>query len=492
MIARPHDRTRSRMIQLIEGAPEGVLAFEAVGEVDAEDYEDVLKPAIEEALAGDDRLRFVFEIGSEFDRFTAGAAWDDMALEFAHSRRLGALCPGHRPRLGGARGQGARLADGRPPQGVRHRRAQGRAGVGGLRRMTAGPGTIYLCAPVNALVEGIYQERIPLTQIRRHGDFGLGTFDSLDGEMVLLDGRFYQVTGDGVVREVREDEAATPFACVTFFEPVTHDDLDEELDYAAFQEWILGLLPSPNLFYALRIEGSWADVKVRSVPRQENYRPLVEVAKHQPEFVFDEAEGTLAGFYSPAFLESLSVPGLHLHFLSERPLAGRAPAELPSAPRPRERAVHRDAGAGPADEPRLPHLGLPPRHRGGPGPGGEVGGGKAGSPAVAADVLRERAAVTASTCAARLVEAARAAVRSALGEAHGRSSRARRGPQHGPTGASALVLALVRLTQVLDPRPAASAVVDSSHASGLAATEQALLPGVRSIAPALGNVTWTR
>jgi acetolactate decarboxylase len=182
--------------------------------------------------------------------------------------------------------------------------------------MTAGPGTIYLCAPVNALVEGIYQERIPLTQIRRHGDFGLGTFDSLDGEMVLLDGHFYQVTGDGVVREVREDEAATPFASVTFFEPVTHDDLAEELDYAAFQEWILGLLPSPNLFYALRIEGSWADVKVRSVPRQENYRPLVEVAKHQPEFVFAEAEGTLAGFYSPAFLESLSVPGLHLHFLS--------------------------------------------------------------------------------------------------------------------------------------------------------------------------------
>ena len=72
------------MIQLIEGAPEGVLAFEAVGEVDAQDYEDVLKPAIEESLAGGGRLRFVFEIGSEFDRYTADAAWDDMMLEFAH------------------------------------------------------------------------------------------------------------------------------------------------------------------------------------------------------------------------------------------------------------------------------------------------------------------------------------------------------------------------------------------------------------------------
>ena len=72
------------MIQLIEGAPDGVLAFEAVGEVDAQDYEDVLKPAIAESLAGGDRLRFVFEIGSEFDRYTAGAAWDDMMLGFTH------------------------------------------------------------------------------------------------------------------------------------------------------------------------------------------------------------------------------------------------------------------------------------------------------------------------------------------------------------------------------------------------------------------------
>ena len=72
------------MIQIIDGAPEGVLAFAAVGEVDADDYAEVLRPAIEEALEGGNRLRFVFEIGSEFDRFTAGAAWDDMTLEFAH------------------------------------------------------------------------------------------------------------------------------------------------------------------------------------------------------------------------------------------------------------------------------------------------------------------------------------------------------------------------------------------------------------------------
>lgn len=164
-------------------------------------------------------------------------------------------------------------------------------------------------------MEGIYQERIPLSRIRQHGDFGLGTFDNLDGEMVMLDGRVYQIAGDGQVREVDED-ATTPFACVTFYTPISHDDLDEELSYAAFQDWLLQLLPSPNLFYALRIEGSFAAVRVRSVPRQENYRPLVDVAADQPVFELTDVEGTLAGFFSPAFLASLSVPGLHLHFLS--------------------------------------------------------------------------------------------------------------------------------------------------------------------------------
>jgi len=182
--------------------------------------------------------------------------------------------------------------------------------------MTRKPSPVYLCAPVNALVEGIYRERIPLSKIRRHGDFGLGTFDSLDGEMVMLDGCVYQITGDGRVHEVKEEDAATPFACVTFYAPASHDDLDEELDYADFLDWILRLLPSPNLFYALRIEGTFAHVKVRSVPRQENYRPLVDVAADQPVFELSEVEGTLAGFFSPAFLESLTVPGLHLHFLS--------------------------------------------------------------------------------------------------------------------------------------------------------------------------------
>jgi acetolactate decarboxylase len=175
---------------------------------------------------------------------------------------------------------------------------------------------IYLCAPINALIEGLVKQSIPLSRIRERGDFGLGTFDNLDGELVLLDGCCYQSTSDGHVHEVSE-ESTTPFAAVTFFTPVSHDDLADELSYEAFVAWLGDLLPSPNLVYALRIEGEFAEVKVRSITRQETPRPLVEAAREQPVFTFRDVRGTLAGFFTPHFLESLSAPGFHLHFISE-------------------------------------------------------------------------------------------------------------------------------------------------------------------------------
>ena len=85
--------------------------------------------------------------------------------------------------------------------------------------------SVYLCAPVNALVEGIYEEKIPFSEVKKHGDFGLGTFDHLDGEMIMLDNQIFQIRDDGRVQKVDED-ALTPFACVTFFRPEKHAVLD--------------------------------------------------------------------------------------------------------------------------------------------------------------------------------------------------------------------------------------------------------------------------
>jgi acetolactate decarboxylase len=176
---------------------------------------------------------------------------------------------------------------------------------------------IYLCAPVNALVEGIYEQNIPFHEIKKHGDFGLGTFNDLDGEMMMFDGLIYRIGSDGKANQITDDETCTPFSCVTFFTPSSEDELEEELSYADFMNWMKELMPSPNLFYAFRITGEFAYVKTRSVPKQENYRPLVEVAKEQPTFEFENVNGMMVGFFTPAFVPSLNVPGVHLHFLTE-------------------------------------------------------------------------------------------------------------------------------------------------------------------------------
>ncbi|MDC0336182.1 acetolactate decarboxylase [Pseudodesulfovibrio sp.] len=182
------------------------------------------------------------------------------------------------------------------------------------------PNAVYLSAPVNAIIEGIYKEKTTIAQILEHGDFGLGTFNRLDGEMVVMDGRVYQMKADGRAYTVAPDEQ-TPFACVTRFTPDTLDEFPESpgQDLLALIERII---PSNNMLYAIRVDGTFNHVKTRSVPPQDNYRPLVEVAREQPEFEYENIQGTMVGFHTPQFLGGVSVPGIHLHFLSRDTTCG--------------------------------------------------------------------------------------------------------------------------------------------------------------------------
>ncbi len=174
---------------------------------------------------------------------------------------------------------------------------------------------VFVSAPLRALAEGLFEQNTCLSELKSHGDFGIGTFNDLDGEMVMLDGMFYQISGDGVCTVITDD-LQTPFACVTRFVPDFVETIDRTLDNKAFQDLLGIMLPSDNMFYAVRIDGSFSYVKTRSVPRQHNYRHLVDVAREQTTFEFHDVNGTLAGFYTPDFMDSLNVPGFHLHFLN--------------------------------------------------------------------------------------------------------------------------------------------------------------------------------
>ena len=171
-------------------------------------------------------------------------------------------------------------------------------------------------------MNGDYDGDCSFRQLARHGDFGLGTFDALDGEMVAVDGKFYQVKTDGKVYPVNPAQN-TPFGEVTFFKADQTLTLSEPINYQQLEKFILKQLPTQNLPYAIKITGTFAYIKTRSVPRQTKpYPPLMEVAKHQTVFEFREVDGVIVGFYHPRYLAGVNVAGFHCHFLTGDRQAG--------------------------------------------------------------------------------------------------------------------------------------------------------------------------
>jgi acetolactate decarboxylase len=174
--------------------------------------------------------------------------------------------------------------------------------------------TLYQISTSSALVEGVYSGSVCSSVLLEHGDFGLGTFEDLDGEMVILDGEIYQVAD--TVRH-RKDDFLVPFASVTEFRANTPFEIDNvaclrDIELACDQQRI-----SDNLFYALRLDGVFETMHARAVHTVPQNTRLLDAAKTQSEFHFENIEGTLVGFWSPRYSSSFSIPGYHLHFISK-------------------------------------------------------------------------------------------------------------------------------------------------------------------------------
>lgn len=175
---------------------------------------------------------------------------------------------------------------------------------------------------IDALLGGIYDGEINLAKLLQYGNFGLGTFNSLDGEMIVLEGVCYQIKSDGNV-VIPNVSIKTPFAAVTSFEPDIKMLFKGTINMEQLQNKIDSLIPSINYLYALKICGRFITAKARSVPAQKSpFKPLIEITKNQPVFSFENIGGTLVGFRCPAYIKGLNVAGFHLHLLTEKRNAG--------------------------------------------------------------------------------------------------------------------------------------------------------------------------
>ncbi|MGF6870876.1 acetolactate decarboxylase [Paraburkholderia sp. MM5477-R1] len=176
---------------------------------------------------------------------------------------------------------------------------------------------IYQTSLMSALIDGVYDGNMTIADLLEHGDFGLGTFNDLDGEFVAFDSKVHQLRGDGSARVAAMDQK-TPFAVMTHFRPTVSGELMTALDKCEVQGIIDKLVGSPNLFCAFRIAGRFVRVETRTVQRQTKpYRPMLQAIERQPVFKFEETAGTLIGFRCPPYVQGINVAGFHVHYITD-------------------------------------------------------------------------------------------------------------------------------------------------------------------------------
>ena len=169
--------------------------------------------------------------------------------------------------------------------------------------------TLYQVSLLQGLTLGDYHGSVPVKDLKDKGDIGIGTFDGLNGELVMVDGTVYQALGDGTVKEA-EDAETIPFAAVTFLD----EDESEQVENVASFDDLRALLDEkvkelgPNRFYMARMDGHFDTMNVRSEKGQsEPYEPMVTVMdRDQTFFDYEDVDGAIVALYCPAYMSELN------------------------------------------------------------------------------------------------------------------------------------------------------------------------------------------
>ena len=173
---------------------------------------------------------------------------------------------------------------------------------------------------LQGLTFGDYNGSITVKEVKAMGDIGIGTFDGLNGELIMLDGVIYRAAGDGSV-EVVDDNETIPFCNVTFFDCDKSETLTNIQNISALKEVLdqkvneLG----GNRFYFIRIDGTFNEMNVRSeLAQTAPYQPLAKVLEtDQTFFDYSNIKGTIVGLYCPKYMDRLNAVGWHFHFISD-------------------------------------------------------------------------------------------------------------------------------------------------------------------------------
>jgi acetolactate decarboxylase len=189
----------------------------------------------------------------------------------------------------------------------------------GLVSTCAVPGNddiVYQVSTIDALMSSLYDGVETTGDLERHGNFGSGTFEGLDGELIAIDGDYYQAKSDGTV-SITGPSLEVPFATVKFFKPDNSFMVNGGGNISEFEHSLDMLLPSRNYIYAIRIDGTFPEMTVRAIPKQEKPYPILSAAAEQQSVLhLKNTTGTIVGFYFPPSFRNINIPGYHFHYIS--------------------------------------------------------------------------------------------------------------------------------------------------------------------------------
>ncbi|MGY8872316.1 MAG: acetolactate decarboxylase [Pseudomonadales bacterium] len=179
--------------------------------------------------------------------------------------------------------------------------------------------SVYHYSTLTAMRKGLYFGDAVVENLKSQGNFGIGTYNGLDGEMVVLDGTFYHIMSDGTVK-VADDLKKSPFNALTFFQENEKINLSAQSSLDTLKKTLLEKLKKShkNRFAAIKIEGDFSYVKVGGATAQprEARIPIANLMPNRPIYESNNIKGTIVGFYTPSYLDKIDINGFHFHFIS--------------------------------------------------------------------------------------------------------------------------------------------------------------------------------
>jgi len=180
---------------------------------------------------------------------------------------------------------------------------------------------MYQVSTLQALMLGYNNSVITVSELLKHGDTGLGTFEGVDGEMIVVDGICYRATEDGSV-VLAEGDKGVPFSTVCSLEGFRTFDIGAFTSAEELKAELTNLIEEHfgiNSMHMVRIDGEFSLIDARS---EYGYRSMHislkdVLSKTQKAFKFENIRGTLVCVYFPDYMDGINASGWHIHFISE-------------------------------------------------------------------------------------------------------------------------------------------------------------------------------